>query len=51
MALGSMTCASPLTPSSISNVESKHRHALVLPLPEGPTIITPCRSSSTWNAV
>lgn len=41
IALGSITCASPLMPSNISSAASRDRQALVLPLPEGPTIITP----------
>ena len=49
MAFGSITCASPLMPSSASSALSRHRHALVLPLPEGPTIITPWRSSNTFE--
>lgn len=57
MALGSMMWATPSTPSSRSRALRRTRHAMVFPLPEGPTIIRPWLiwviwySWSTWRTV
>ena len=41
LTLGSMTCATPSTPSSLSKAFRSTLHAILLPLPLGPTIIKP----------
>ena len=48
MALGSMTWATPSTPSSRSRALSRERQAVLLPLPLGPTIIRPWFRLEIW---
>ena len=43
-----MTCATPSTPSNLSNAFSRTCHAELLPLPLGPTIIKPWCSWVIW---